>query len=336
MLKTVFVGFKFPQMGKHSGYDLVRDHAGYDEIVDCQISYDRLRNFLEKKNIVSKLYERLIGSRLWWVEFNCLLMAIFEKNIVFHFVYAENIYRYLGWFKWLGFKVVCTYHQPISYFNDHPEFRRGLSRVDEILVLSEDVVPAFKIWKGDDRTHFIPHGVDTDFFCPDHTVRRCREILMVGNWLRNFEFAASVFIRLLTEDLALKVYVVVDPVYKNYFPEHERLYLISNITDNELLLRYRSAAMMFLPLNGFVANNSVLEAVSVGCPLLIASDQIPSDALPSVIDQIPLNLGLALIRIKGMLEQSYCAKLDGRNWIMKEFNWQKIGKITYSILSCDR
>ena len=331
MMKTVFVGFKFLQMGCHSGYDVIRQHAQYDVIVDCQKDYNRLQTFLGNNSVVSRIYVRLCGSRLWWVELRCLVMALRHRELAFHFIYAENIYRYLGWFKWLGFRIICTYHQPIAFFEKYPSYLRGVRKTDCIIVLSEDLLPSFKCWKGDNRVFYIPHGVDVDYFCPDHSVTRQRQILMVGNWLREFEFADQILARVLDEDPLVEVYVVANKENLFKFRHHERLHLLSGISDDELLYRYRSASLLFLPLAGFVANNAVLEAFAVGCPLLVASDQEIGANPKDLIECVPLESEIVVKRIRELLDDEDHASNMRRNWVVQHFGWQVIGNKTGSV-----
>lgn len=331
--RTVYVGFKFSHMGAHTGYDLIKFHAGYDMVIDCQKNFNSLQKFLCKRSKVAKCYERIFGSRLWWVEWRCLFFALTHSNLVFHFVYAENLHRYLGWFKWLGFKIVCTYHQPASFFEKHPEYLLGVDRVDDIIVLSEEIGQIFKKWKANNTIHVIPHGVDIDFFCPDPSIQSHRQVLMVGNWLRNFKFAAQVFERLLHEDAQVEIYVVASMDNLNYFQANTRMHLLCGISDEDLLLRYQSAAVVFLPLDGFVANNALLEAAAVGSPLLIASGQTGGISQGNFIEYIPLDVDTAVRRIVERLVAPHDHASHQRAWVIQQFSWTRIGEQTQNILA---
>lgn len=333
MKNLVYVGFKFNHMGPHAGYDLIKQYAGYHKIIDCQKSYNNQQKFYSKKNILSRIHGKLFGGYMWWIEIRCLLTAIFEKNTVFHFIYAENTYRFLGYFKWLGFKIVCTYHQPASFFKSNPEYLFGIRFVDEIIVLSEDARAIFTSTIESSKVHFIPHGVDCEYFRPDLFSQNGKEVLMVGNWLRNFKFAAEVFYRLLKKDLTLNIHVVTSKDNHSYFKNHERLFLHSGITDEELLLRYQSASLLFLPLDGFVANNAALEMSAVGSPVLIASNQKPEESLKDLVEYIPLNLNTVENKIIEITNKKFIDKKNKIDIVTKRFSWPVIGKITNLILN---
>lgn len=331
--KAVYVGFKFPHMGAHAGYDLIRDSVGYDRHVDCQGIYSRFLLFMSNKSIFARVYAKIFGSYMILAEMYCLLVALKPGRFVFHFIYAENTYRYLGYFKWLGFRVVCTYHQPVSFFQENPSYLRGLHFVDQVIVLSEDARVYFAKLVGADKVNFVPHGVDTDFFSPKVTLSGRKEILMVGNWMRNFEFANEVFQILLSRDPEINVVIVSLPHNKKFFSDHPRIEFVSGISDEDLLNRYRSAAVLFLPLNGFVANNAVLEMASVGAPIVVASNQQPDDSLKSLVSYVPLDRDLAINAILEQISRGLSNLNNLRAFVLRNYSWKVIGDSTRKIIT---
>ena len=155
---------------------------------------------------------------------------------------------------------------------------------------------------------------------------------MVGNWLRNFGFADQVFGRLLREDSELEVHVVASRDNLKVFRSHDRLHLHCGISDEELLLRYRSASLLFLPLDGFVANNAVFETAAVGCPLVIASDQVGSQFPTTVMECKPLNEDIAVRRIRELLDEPDQFGGLRRDWVVQRYDWRKIGAETSMVL----
>ena len=334
--RTVYVGFKFPHMGIHAGYDLVRDHADYDYLVDCQGLYDKINAFLLGRSPASRVYARLFGGYMPSVELRCLWIAFLKRNVVFHFIYAENCYRYLGYFKWLGFKIVCTYHQPKEYFDKEPVYLKGLNLVDEVIVLSRESRAYFSRIVDPQRVHFIPHGVDAEYFSPASRAKsdspKMFEVLMVGNWLRNFEFANAVFAELLDEDLRIVVHVVTLEKNASYFVKNPRLVIHSNISDAELLFRYREASLLFLPLNGYVANNAVLEMASIGKPVLIASPQVPEPDLQEIVDHLPLDKDAVIAKIKELINDQTSRAEVVRRYVLDNYSWTSIGSRIKNVL----
>lgn len=334
--QTVFVGFKFSHMGCHTGYDVIRHHAGYAVQLDCQRSFDAVHAWSQRRSLWSRVFSRLIGSRMWWIELQCLLLALRRRGAIFHFVYAENTYRYLGWFRWLNIRIVCTYHQPKEFFETHSSLRKSLRRVDDVIVLAEDQVEAFKAWKGDDRVHYIPHGVDTDFFRPDPTQVRQRQVIMVGNWLRDFAFADQVFHNLFERFPDLEIHVVACRENLNLLSTHPRLHLRCGISNEQLLRLYQTARLLFLPLGRFVANNAILEAAACGCPVLVASDQPYAQYNHVIAEQVPKVLDVVTARIAARLDQP-TPEAECRNWINTTVSWPIVGSQTRRVLDgCQR
>lgn len=339
MKKIIYVGFKFSHMGPHAGYDIIKNHAGYDIILDCQSDYSFQQKIYAKKNLISKIHGRLFGGYMWWIELRCLLLSLFNRNLVFHFIYAENTYRYLGLFKWLGFKIVCTYHQPASFFKSNPEYLLGIRFVDDVIVLSEEARSIFTEKINPPNVHYLPHGVDCEYFKPGENTQKKKELLMVGNWLRNFKFASEVFDRLLIIDPEVTIHVVTLKENHNYFNKHPRLYLYTDISDEDLLHRYQSASLLFLPLHGFVANNAVLEMSAVGSSVLIASHQKPDIKLENLVEHVPLDLDIAVSHIINTLKNSHNKSTNNkqkRDRVLENYSWPLIGKKTKSILLTGR
>lgn len=335
-VRTVYVGFKFPHMGVHAGYDLVRSYADYDYFIDCQGQYERIHTFLVRRSLIARVYARLFGGYMPNVELRCLWHALLKRNVVFHFIYAENCYRYLGYFKWLGFKIVCTYHQPSEFFDKEPDYLKGLSFVDEVIVLSREARAYFSGIVDPQRVHFIPHGVDAEYFSPASRAKidspELFEVLMVGNWLRNFEFANAVFAELLEEDLRIVVHVVTLEKNASYFSKNPRLVIHSNISDAELLFRYREASLLFLPLNGYVANNAVLEMASIGKPVLISSPQVPEPDLEEIVNHLPLDKDAVIAKIRELVSgHTSCAEVV-RRYVLDNYSWTSIGSRIKSVL----
>lgn len=272
MLKIVYVGFSFLHHGEHSGYDQIRKYLNYDKIIDCQKSFNLMCSIYDKRTLLNRLYRRFFDSRLWWVELKLICMSAFNRNkLVFHIIYGENIFKYLGHFKF-GNQIVLTLHQPPSYFTqpNQKSFLKHLQKVDKLITMSEDMEIYFKNNFPGKEVLFIPHGIDTEYFTPDGTKEN--QILMIGNWLRNFEFASIVFNRLTAVNPLISITVLTNKDNHVHFQDNS-IELLSSATDVQLLQLYRKTKVVFLPLAQFTANNALLEAWSCGCQVIIATSQ---------------------------------------------------------------
>jgi glycosyltransferase involved in cell wall biosynthesis len=325
MKKIIYIGFSFTHHGEHAGYDQIRKYLNYSRYIDCQRSFNLLNSFLNKRSLVSRIYSRIFGYKLWWIEFQLILRSIFSmKNNVFHIIYGENIYKYLGYFKFSN-KVILTLHQPPSYFEkrNQKSFLKSLKYVDKIIVMSQDMEDYFKEKFPHKEVLFIPHGVDIDFFKAKGA--KDNQILMIGNWLRDFEFASRVFKQLESNKSKISVKVLTNKVNHHHF-ENNVVELLPSISDEELLQLYQKSKIVFLPLKQFTANNAMLEAGSCGCQVIVATyrENIIEET-NSVVSFIEFDENKVSEKLDEVLETwSDDIEKANRNYINRIFSWNTI------------
>lgn len=124
---------------------------------------------------------------------------------------------------------------------------------------------------GKKNVYYVPHGVNCDFFNLDPTVAREETVLMVGNWLRNFNLAQRVSKTLNNVRPSIKISYVGSPSNYKYF-EGMNVNCFTGLTDYELRNLYQSSRVVFFPLLQYTANNALLEAASCGCSIVIATE----------------------------------------------------------------
>lgn len=330
--KFVYVGFKFPQMGPHSGYDKISEYMPYDIRIDLQPSYIRLKKFIDQRTMLSRIYFRLFGFKPWWIEFQCVLIALLNPNCVFHFVYPEQTLGLLNRIKIRGHKVVATIHQPaelISKIHTKLSWYRG---IDLILLVSPTDLDFFATNKGDSRVAFIPHGIDAEYFQPSDDPRNMNEVIMVGNMLRDFPFAAEVFLEAKNRNPNFQVHVVCSTRNAEYFANMSHVHCHFEISDESLRALYQSAKILFLPLQDFTANNAVLEAAACGCPILVASPTQKSGYFNSLIKFTNVDVDSSCSELLHLMEDTgeYGAML--RRYVLDHYSWQAVANQTMQIM----
>lgn len=329
--KIIFVGFAFKHhLNTRGGYHHIKEYVDYDHIINGQKEYNFVYhaiNILPKKLV--RYYRKYFGYRLWLTELRCIFRAFFFQNQVFHIIYAENILKHLGKFKGDTNQVICTVHQPFATFLENKSWMESLKTVDKIILVSSNELEIFKK-HFDVPVKYIPHGVDTRFFFPINMEKEHR-ILMVGNWLRDFNFANEVFKELLSLDEKLKMTVVSNPENIHFFEENDRLSFENNISDDRLRHLYQTSKLLFLPLKEFTANNAILEAAACGTTILIATHKTTNSYFNrELISFVNLDKETTVTKIIQLLNENKVSSI--RNYVVNHYAWEKIALETHEYL----
>lgn len=172
------------------------------------------------------------------------------------------------------FRMVGALHLP--YWRNTPHDLEKLNVLDAVIVLYESELPAFSVHLSQPKIYFIPHGVDTEFFSPDHNQEINKlKLLCVGYHLRDFPMLGEVF-RILKQKPGLKgleLHLV------NKWPKlvlplispdgvQDGVYVHPDLSDSELLFHYRNSNVLVLPLQNAAASNTVVESMSCGLPIV--------------------------------------------------------------------
>lgn len=330
MNKLVYIGFAFPHhKGTHAGYHHIKDYLGYDYIIDIQPVIDECNR--NPKNILlrlkRKIFRKLFCGYAVFPRYilKCLWLAISKGHMTFHFIYGENSYLRFPLNHIRGCRVVTTLHQPLEWFQDNPPYKRILRKMDEVILVGKSEVEEFKKLTRKDNVHFFPHGICADFYCPDSNEQKENMVLMVGNWLRDFEFASALFSMLQNAMPSVRVVVVTNRNNAHFFKNNENVEVLSGISDDELLSLYRRTACLFLPLKRYTANNALLEAGAVGCNILIASNHADNSYIPErLINICPLDKNEAFTELLKLMKQDANKKLA--EFVRQNYSWEIVGK----------
>jgi len=119
--------------------------------------------------------------------------------------------------------------------------------------------------------------VDTNHFAPRNGAAPPAEpgadpvCLFVGSWLRDFDVLEEV-VRLVGErEPAVRFRVLTSDERLSTLRELPNVEAVGRVDDDALLREYQSADLFLLPLTDCTANNSLLEAMACGLPL-VATD----------------------------------------------------------------
>ena len=272
--KIIFFGFAYMHHRKsQGGYHHISEYLNYDTVISVQNEKNFFDITLRRNNLFKVI------KRIYFFFFNqigvtkllkCIWLCQFSQNLIFHFIYPENTYAWLHFFIGKKNKIVLTLHQPKLFYLENKRWLNILKCVDDIIILNKSDLNFFIGVTGRNNVHYIPHGINTQYFKFNKKIFKQNRILMVGNWLRDFEFAANVFKKIVKD---IEIVIITDNDNFTYF-NGLNVRLLNTISDNELLFLYQSSKVVYYPLIDFSANNSLLEAAATGANILVSTNKI--------------------------------------------------------------
>ena len=332
--KLICIGFAFEHhKGTHAGYNHVKDYAGYDEYIDCQKYFEKLTH--ASSNFFARCYRRamrlIFGYPFFPVFLFKMILLSFKGKCIFHIIYGENLYTPRMQHLFNGSKVVCTFHQPFSWF-DNETWKNYLKGIDGIILLSDKELKLFQQITQKDNITYIPHGVFTDYYSPDKSCTKTNMMLTVGNWLRDYELADRVYSDFLQKHPDWQITIVANKECTKSVHQDDRIHCLTGISDDELRELYRKCKILFLPLKRYTANNALLEAASCGCNIIISSNNEDNSYIPSgFINTVPMEKDIVLTQIEENITHPSDSKMLV-DYVNQHYSWKTIGQKVHSYL----
>lgn len=167
--------------------------------------------------------------------------------------------------------VVGVIHLPPSEWTESQY--RVFRRLSSAVTLWRSVIPTLESMIGPHRVRFVPHGVDTNFFQPSSIPRDSNHLLCCGQYLRDYTALRNAYAALKSQAPQLRLTVIV-PRFKLNSPElawcaqTPGVSLRSSLSDQDYLTLLQSCTLLLMPLKNSGANNTVLEALACGLPIV--------------------------------------------------------------------
>jgi glycosyltransferase involved in cell wall biosynthesis len=282
-IRMRFLHTRYPHWCQRSGFpQVVRylDNRRFWSVVDgASDSDDDLPVWLlPVKRRLRAMIRR--GGMPWYklsdlmAELRALPGSVGGRYHIVHFLDGEHSGQYLPWLvRRMGLsrpRTVASFHQPHDLQRTliNPDVVRWF---DHVTVFSPSQVPLFLEWLPAHRVHLLLHGIDIDFFHPPSAPRpagRRIRCITVGHWLRDWDALRGVARAFLNDpDVAFDVVTSRDTGLED-LPNvtHHRA-----IPDAMLAELYRRADVLLLPLTECTANNTLLEGIASGLPV-VSSD----------------------------------------------------------------
>jgi glycosyltransferase involved in cell wall biosynthesis len=333
-MKSFTVSRKIPHHASHSGYDQLARYVGTPLNVPPFLYRIRglgpFHRYFRKRSGM-EWYDGL------YAEFFTALHMRTHKPALYHFLFAENYFRYTARLQpYRKHKIISTFHTTPAEFERVMTQKEHLKSLHGAIVVSNYQFAMIEQIIGKGKVVYIPHGVDTHYFAPPNpkTVSS-KTCLCVGHHHRDLMTLCKAAALIRNRDPEARV-VLVDRVFSLYFSQDEqRVYresfaaagieLCVDLSDEELLRLYQTSALMLLPLHDTTANVAVLEALSCGLPIVVSDvggirDYVNTHAAVLVAQNDAEGMADQVIRLLQNPDERKDRSLAARNQALS-FSW---------------
>ena len=235
----------------------------------------RIGNRIWRKLSRPKAYLLDYQFQDWLAEWRLLAKARVASPDVVHVLYGdEQLDVLLRRRRWLPCPLVVTFHLPTTRDMVRERFERVqkhlVNGVDAAIVVGRNQLADFQRWFGPERVVYIPHGIDTKRFCPadkrlDQSVVR---LVTVGDHMRDLDALHRIIDKCTHLKLPVEFDVVIRERFFPCFSGCDNVRLHAAVSEDQLINLYREADALLLPITDATANNSVLESIACGTPVI--------------------------------------------------------------------
>ena len=330
----------YPHWGAYSGINQFLKFIDKDRFsIGEQLISDSDEDFPLKSKIVRRYLRDAVQMRgmEWYklsdlaAEIKVLCRCLRGGVDIVHYLDGEHSAQFLPMIlKRLGIRrprLIGTFHQP-------PELlfsllaKEVIQMLDLITLVSPDQIDYFRQQGVAQKVRVILHGVDIDHFSPEPFCqsRGTFKCITVGHYLRDFNA-----IREVAKKLSGRSYIEFHVVSGRAqgLDEVPNVIVHKNVDDNSLVKLYREADLLFLPLIQSTANNSLLEGIACGLPVLstmLASVKVyvPGKEAILIVNNDPNQLSNAIVNLSE--NPDTCMKMgEAARARAEQLDWRKIG-----------
>lgn len=340
MKPVIHLSDRWNWMGAHSGYDLFLRHL---QEADPAVVRVAPRPFAWLRGNLSA---RLRGGA-WCcsprtrLEEEALAQELRARpDAVAHLHYFERHHPFVREQEIDPARVVATVHHPLSQsLGWHAELTADLRRLNTAVVLFRQGIEEIARQSPQTRAHFIPHGVDVDFFSPgDPLEHRPPTLLFVGENSRDLPTLRQVIEAVSAAHPHVCFDLVVPPllvkpktrIALRALRRNPRVRWHSRLSDAELRYAYRRATALLLPLKSSGAVNAVVEALACGLPVVSGPSEGIADygggsVFPLASD--PSEMTALCLRYLNEPARRAQVAAASRDFALENLHWRRIARL---------
>jgi glycosyltransferase involved in cell wall biosynthesis len=269
--RILFLTSDPPALAAYSGYSLLTRALGAPHVQRVvrrtATSFpDRLLRFAASRLAANNTYQ-LSSLKLEWLARRQLLTGHFRAA---HHLWADSDWGYLDVAaRRLGVALLATFHHCSDTLPSVIPRPRRLARLDHCFLMSETQAPFFRTHGVPaHRIHVVHHGVDTSFFRPaPRTQEDSFSVLSVGGYRRNFSLLREICAAMASDD-GVRFRLVIPRAFHALFAGMPHVECLTGLSDQDLLTQYQTADCFLMTCENATANNSILEAMACGLPVV--------------------------------------------------------------------
>jgi len=267
------IGIRPRHFASHSGYEGFSRYVG--TILKPPVNFRRGSGSLARliNTLVTSVTQHpgySLGAFL--TEGAAALHMLRRNQAVYHLLYGDTGLWMLGRVsRIIGSCLVVTFHRPPSVLMRYGIDRPKIQDLAAAILVSDSQRGHFEGLLPPNRIFVVPHGVDTDFFRPLEEKSDGQICITVGAYLRDFKTLTLAIHRVwqVKPDVRFIAIGTAHPQDAHFKQLNDsRLRFLSSVTDEELRRAYQGSKVAVFSFQDSTANNSLLEAMSCGLPIV--------------------------------------------------------------------
>ena len=254
-------------------------HGGYDAVyrwMDMQQAYSKKAAWMALhlpecvKWRLRRMRPQPVGNDCLVAEIAAIPTIARKEAKLCHFIYGEDTYFFATFFRNANCKVIASYHYPPDLLIERVS-PGAVCSLDAVVVVGSNQVSYFSRYLPNNKIHVVPHHIDVTYFSPAENSKAEsleNRIIFAGSMMRDFETLLGVAAKLKEAGSDYVIHAVTSKNNQEKLRAAPNIVCHSDIGDEELKELYRTSRFGVMPLLDCTANNSVLEMMAVGLPVV--------------------------------------------------------------------